>query len=964
MLSAFDRGGRNTLPPLLAGIPPHLCRVSALPSRRRRPRRRGRRGGRLVKLKLWLSRSSSFPRAGYGLFPSVTVPRRFIDPIDVCLVPVTGSVEGLQPRRLCPLRLSRCGVNHQLLRTLPLAPGSTEPQAPAPTRIGLVNARSLANKTFILRDFFSSCALDFLCVTETWIGAGDCSALVELLPAGCSYFSSPRKSGRGGGTAAVYKHVFKCKQYVDSPSFASFEVTMFEVGRSDPVLCAVIYRPPKYNKDFVSDFSQFLAELMPKYDRALFVGDFNLHVCCPDKPLVKDFISLIDSFNLVQCVSGPTHERGHTLDLVLSHGLSVSNVEICDNVFSDHMPVLFDVDFSCAVSESRAPVQRRRIINPFTAGRFSVAFDQLCAYPVSGNTEELSSWFDSSCLTILDSVAPLKAVKPRAKSEPWLNEDTRATRRECRKAERRWKKDKLQVSFQILQNSLDRFESVSLSFLEDLVDHLQPSGSPCDAVSPRLFKEVFPSIGQSVLAIINSSLSSGIVPLSFKHAVVQPLLKKPGLDRSVLANYRPISKLPFISKILEKVIHVQLKSFLDEHEVLEVFQSGFKTRHSTESALLRVCNDILLANDSGDHVILVLLDLTAAFDTVDHSILVARLSQLVGICGTALEWFKSYLSNRSMSVRIGNSVSDSAPLLYGVPQGSILGPLLFSLYLLPLGSILRKHGISFHCYADDSQIYVPLKKKNAFSLSPLLACLEDIKAWMALNFLNFNEKKTEVMVFGPSGPCELPPVDLGPLAVYFKSKVSNLGFKLDSDFKMDQQISSIVKSSFFHIRQLAKVKPFLARQHFETVIHAFVTSRLDYCNALYLGISQSSLARLQLVQNAAARLLIGARKREHITPILASLHWLPVHFRVHFKIILFVFKSLNGLAPPYLSELIHLYAPARCLRSADQLLLEVPRSKRKLRGDRAFSVAAPKLWNDLPLAVRQAPSLSTFKSRL
>ncbi len=279
----------------------------------------------------------------------------------------------------------------------------------------------------------------------------------------------------------------------------------------------------------------------------------------------------------------------------------------------------------------------------------------------------------------------------------------------------------------------------------------------------------------------------------FKHAVVQPLLKKPGLDAGVLANFRPISKLPFIAKILEKVVFSQLKTFLDDHDVLEVFQSGFKSLHSTESALLRVFNDILLANDSGEHVILVLLDLTAAFDTVDHNTLVARLHHLVGVRGTALDWFKSYLADRTMSVRLGDFQSSSAPLSYGVPQGSILGPLLFSLYIQPLGSILRRHGISFHLYADDSQIYCPLKKQNALSLAPLLTCLKDIKAWMALNFLNFNKKKTEVMVFGPSGPCEPPPVDLGPLAVFLKSTVLNLGFKMDSDFKLDRQISSVVK---------------------------------------------------------------------------------------------------------------------------------------------------------------------------
>ena len=284
--------------------------------------------------------------------------------------------------------------------------------------------------------------------------------------------------------------------------------------------------------------------------------------------------------------------------------------------------------------------------------------------------------------------------------------------------------------------------------------------------------------------------------------------------------------------------------------------------------------------------------------------------------------------------------------------------------MLPLGSILRKHGISFHCYADDSQIYVPLRKSNGFSLLPLLACLNDIKSWLALNFLNFNEKKTEVMVFGPNGSSDFPPAILGPLAPYVKPVISNLGVKIDCDFKLDKQISAVVKSSFFHLRRLAKVKPLLSAQHFETVIHAFITSRLDYGNALYYEVSQSALARLQTVQNAAARLLTGTRKREHITPVLASLHWLPVLFRIHFKILLFAFKSLNGLAPPYLSELLQPYTPARTLRSADQLLLRVPRVRRKLRGDRAFSVSAPTLWNSLPLHIREAPSLTVFKTRL
>ena len=376
---------------------------------------------------------------------------------------------------------------------------------------------------------------------------------------------------------------------------------------------------------------------------------------------------------------------------------------------------------------------------------------------------------------------------------------------------------------------------------------------------------------------------------------------------------------------------------------------------------MRIFNDIVLTVDSGCAAILVTLDLTAAFDTVDHMTLLSRLEQYAGIKGSALRFLQSYLTNRSFSVHLGEFSSRVAPLTCGVPQGSILGPLLFSLYMLPLGSILRKHNVSFHCYADDVQIYLPLKVNCSDSLRPITSALKDIKTWMDLNFLTLNDGKTEITLFGHR---DSNTNMLGPLADKNRPFIKSLGVTFDSGFTFERQVGSVVKGSFFQLRLLSKLKPYLPHKDLETVIHAFITSRLDYCNALYVGLGKRQMSRLQLVQNSAARLLTGTKKREHITPVLVSLHWLPVCFRVDFKILMFVFKSLHSKAPTYLSELVHVRSIDRVLRSSSEIILDVPKSRLKTKGDRSFAVAGPRLWNSLPAHIRAAQSLGVFKSLL
>ena len=238
-----------------------------------------------------------------------------------------------------------------------------------------------------------------------------------------------------------------------------------------------------------------------------------------------------------------------------------------------------------------------------------------------------------------------------------------------------------------------------------------------DPIPTWLIKESRSEVLPVMTNIINSSLRSSQVPKSMKSAIVTPLLKKSTLDPDILKNYRPVSNLSYISKLLERVVAGRLTDYMTENNLHEHLQSAYKPGHSTETALVKVQNDILTSIDQHGVVILVMLDLSAAFDTIDHDILFSRMENTLGIMGQALAWFKSYLSGRTLRIKIDKSFSELQDIQWSVPQGSVLGPLLFLIYLLPLGKLIRKHGLELHIYADDTQLY--LATHSFDSLLPL-----------------------------------------------------------------------------------------------------------------------------------------------------------------------------------------------------------------------------------------------------
>uniref|UniRef100_A0A3B4C3D6 Reverse transcriptase domain-containing protein n=1 Tax=Pygocentrus nattereri TaxID=42514 RepID=A0A3B4C3D6_PYGNA len=504
-----------------------------------------------------------------------------------------------------------------------------------------------------------------------------------------------------------------------------------------------------------------------------------------------------------------------------------------------------------------------------------------------------------------------------------------------------------------VEKSLEMFYPLPQLELEKIISSANCTTCILDAIPSKLLKEVLPVIINTILTIVNSSLSLGHVPKAFKLAVIKPLIKKPNLDVTVLSNYRPVSNLPFISKILEKAVAQQLSSYLHKNHIYEKFHSGFRPHHSTETALVKITNDLLLASDQGYVSLLVLLDLSAAFDTIDHNILLERLENMVGVTGTALSWFRSYLSECNQFVSVKQFIFQLFKSRFGVPQGSILGPLLFTQFLLPLGTVIN-HGVNFHCYADDTQLYISAKPDDKYRLKKMEDCVKDVKCWMLWNFLwKLARSKLPDLI-----------LNLADFPATPGLTAKNLGVIIDSDLSFDQHIGGITRTAFLHLHNIAKIRNALSLRDAETLAHAFITSRLDYCNALLSGCTSRNLNKLQLVQNAAARVLTETRTSDHISPALSSLHWLPVKFRIDYKILLLTYKALHGLAPEYLQDLISHYEPSRPLRSQSAGLLIVPRIQKVSSGGRAFSYKAPKLWNDLPETVRDSDTVSIFKTRL
>ena len=328
-----------------------------------------------------------------------------------------------------------------------------------------------------------------------------------------------------------------------------------------------------------------------------------------------------------------------------------------------------------------------------------------------------------------------------------------------------------------------------------------------------------------------------------------------------------------------------------------------------ETGLLKIVNDLLLSLDDGNISHLASLDLSAAFDTIDHNILLHRLQHDFGLSGTVLDWFSSYLSGRIQSVSVHSHTSVPVSVSCGVPQGSVLGPILFLLYTTPLSAVIECHSILHHSYADDSQLQnSATPDRLPYLIDSMRLCIDDIKDWMTDNKLKLNDDKTEVMIISSSRMSTALSIsesfDIGNASVPFSDTVKNLGVTLDCHLSLKPHVLNVVRTANVELRRISSIRRLLTTEATATLVSAFILSRLDYCNSLLSGCPRSLILRLQKVQNNAARLILGISKREHISLTLPLFIGYPLILVSSTNLHVFVTTAcLLTLRPTYLTFL-------------------------------------------------------------
>lgn len=522
-------------------------------------------------------------------------------------------------------------------------------------------------------------------------------------------------------------------------------------------------------------------------------------------------------------------------------------------------------------------------------------------------------------------------------------------------------------------NRLSAFKQVSEDSVSKTLARMKPTTCALDPFPSAIIKQHSDILVPLLAKLVNLSFESSTFHQTWKSAMVLPLLKKAGLPL-VEPNYRPVSNLQFVSKLVEKCALEQLADHFESNNLLPTYQSAYRPSFSTETAILRLHHDLLLNMENKSITAFVGLDLSAAFDTVHHGVLLSVLHNTFGVEHTALGWLQSYLQERSFFVHVNGANSDPKTIDFSVPQGSILGPVLYNAYSSTLQSHISNFPVDICGYADDHGIYKafpPNSSDEKLTLDTLQNCLSCIHTWMCSNRLKMNASKTEFIYFGTRQMlerCNSNEIQVVNDSVARSNKIKYLGVWIDDELSFKAHVNLKCRTAYLNIRNIRTIRKYISMETCKLLVTALVLSHLDYCNAIFFGLDDTTLRKLQVAQNCAAKLILNKSRYDSSTASLKELHWLPIKQRIEYKLAILVFKALNGLAPAYLTELLNYKSYSRVTRASeankDVATFDIPFCRRKTLYDRSFAVAGPTIWNKLPKDIRKINDLEVLKSKL
>lgn len=519
--------------------------------------------------------------------------------------------------------------------------------------------------------------------------------------------------------------------------------------------------------------------------------------------------------------------------------------------------------------------------------------------------------------------------------------------------------------------SVFHIEPISSDTILKVVAGLKSNAEGSDGINLNMLVMTFPYTVDLITDIVNSSILSSTFPEPWKLAIVCPLPKT--CNPTELKDLRPISILPCMSKILEKVVCSQLTNYLEYNNILPDVQSGFRKGRSTATALLDVTDNVLTAQDKGMCTILVLLDFSRAFDCLDISLLMSKLSYY-GFDSSALRWFNSYLSNRHQYVRLSlndgsTKVSETMGLSRGVPQGSILGPILFILYTADIRNHITH--CRYHFYADDTQIYISCKPADIDScIQKLNTDLSSIASWAERNGLMLNPTKTKYLIFGSKHQINsIRPtlnVEMQGSQIERVYEARNLGLVMDSELRYENHVAGSVRNCFYKLKVLYNIRPFIHEPLRIQLVDTLILSKLNYMDTVIDSRLLSKTKRLiQRVQNACARFCFNIPPRSHITSYLNQHQIMKMKHRRKLHMACLLFGVIKHKSPSYLYEKLSWFSSLRerGTRHCRLHLMTPQHASAAFRG--SFRYVATKCWNNIPPPFRNLGiSIHTFKLKL